>query len=33
MEELVKRRVSGSLWRLTQSENGHVKGDENGLRF
>jgi hypothetical protein len=30
-EELVKRRVSGSLWKLMQSENGHVKENENGV--
>jgi hypothetical protein len=30
-EELVKRRVSGSLWKLMQSKNGHVKENENGV--
>jgi hypothetical protein len=30
-KELVKRRVSGSLWKLMQSENGHVKENENGV--
>jgi hypothetical protein len=28
-EQLVKRRVNGSLWKLMQSENGHVKENKN----